>query len=184
MGGGCVPELIAKGALDGVAARVSGGVTLEPLQEHEIWSIAVFPGGGTAVASVLAPLGLTFPGPGEWLVVGESSIVWSGRDQAFLFGPCPPRLEGAAAVTDQSGGWAGIAVSGSGAVAVLARLVSVDLRLAAFAPGRVVRSALNHIPALILRRSETAFEIRVFRSMARTAWHELTEAQDHLAARG
>ncbi len=178
-----MPELIAKGPFDGVEPLTLAGLTLAPLDEGPVWSVALMPGGDAAVAAVLAPLGLEFPGPGAVSSAPAGRLVWTGHRQAFLFGDLPPGLTGAAAVTDQSGGWAGVRLSGPGAAAALARLVAVDLRPAAFPPGRVVRAAVNHLPAVILREGSEAFEIRVFRSMARTCWHELAEVLEHLAAR-
>ncbi len=88
----------------------------------------------------------------------------------------PEGLAGHAAVTDQSDGWAGVLLAGeAGRVAqALARLVPVDLRPAAFPAVRVLRAPVNHMSAIVLRRTE-GVELWVFRSMARTLWHELTE---------
>ena len=122
------------------------------------------------------------PEPGSFAEKKGARIVWTGRDQAFLMSAdCPP-LEGAA-VTDQSDGWAVLGVSGTGAVDALARWMPVDLRLAAFPVGRVMRTQMNHMNVIILRVGDYAFEIMVFRSMARTAWHEIEAAMQMLAAR-
>ena len=110
-------------------------------------------------------------------------IVWTGREQAFLIGAEPPELSGAA-VTDQTDGWAVLGVRGTGAVDALARLVPMDLRLTTFPVGRALRTQVNHMNAVILRVGDYAFEIMVFRSMARTAWHEIEAAMQMLAARG
>ena len=109
-------------------------------------------------------------------------IVWAGREQAFLTGVEPPALEGAA-LTDQSDGWTVLTLAGAGAVDVLARLVPMDLRLGAFPVGQALRTQLNHMNVVILRTGDHAFEILGFRSMARTAWHELEAAMQMLAAR-
>lgn len=178
-----MPELIAKDAYEGRAAVTKAGATLAPVAAGPVWSVALFPGGGAAVAGLLEPLGLAFPGPGQVVEQAGRRLVWTGRDQAFLFGDLPPGLDGAAAVTDQSGGWAGLSLTGPGAVAVLARLVAVDLRPAAFPVGRALRTGLNHMAAILRRSGEEAFEIWVFRSMERTAWHEMAEVLDHLEAR-
>jgi sarcosine oxidase subunit gamma len=47
----------------------------------------------------------------------------------------------------------------------------------------VARSALNHMNAVILRTGDYSFEVMVFRSMARTAWHELESTAAMVAAR-
>jgi heterotetrameric sarcosine oxidase gamma subunit len=176
-----VPELIAKSALEGASLTV-GAVTLAEVAVGPITSIAVYPGGAKALAKGLKPLGLTFPAPNSFIEKKGARIVWTGREQAFLMGIGPPALEGAA-VTDQSDGWAVLSLSGPAAVEVLARLVPVDMRLAAFPVGRAIRSGLNHMNAVILRTGDYAVEIMVFRSMARTAWHELETTMHMVSAR-
>jgi sarcosine oxidase subunit gamma len=134
------------------------------------------------VAKGLKTLGLAMPAPNTFAEKKGARIVWTGREQAFLIGVEAPALEGAA-VTDQSDGWAVLAISGVAAVDVLARLVPVDLRLAACPVGTVLRTQVSHMNACVLRTGDYAFEIMVFRSMARTAWHEIEAAMQTLAAR-
>lgn len=177
-----MPELIAKTALEGqVVTR--GGLTLREVDPGPITSIALFPGQEKLVAKGLKALGLSFPGPNA-LVTGKDGalLVWTGRDQAFLIGAEAPVLEGAA-MTDQSGGWCTLELSGPAAADALMRLVPLDLRLAAFPVGRAVRSGLNHMGMVMIRTGDEAFEIMVFRSMARTAWHEIEAAMATVAAR-
>jgi sarcosine oxidase subunit gamma len=176
-----VPELIAKSALDGRALTL-GGVTLAEVEVGPITSVAVFPGGAKTVAKGLKALGLAMPAANTFAEKNGARIVWTGRDQAFLVGPGPAALDGAA-VTDQSDGWAVLGVSGPTAVDVLARLVPVDLRLVACPVGTALRSQINHMNAVILRVGDYAFEIMVFRSMARTAWHEIETSLQMVAAR-
>lgn len=176
-----MPELIAKSALDGRRLTV-GGVTLAEVDCGPITSIAAFPGGGAAVAKGLKALGLAMPGPNAMTGQDGARLVWTGRDQAFLIGVAAPALEGAA-VTDQTDGWAVLSLSGASAVDVLARHLPVDLRLSAFPAGTVQRTQVNHMNAIVLRLAEAAFQIMVFRSMARTAWHELEDAMHMVSAR-
>jgi len=176
-----VPELIAKSALQGRSLTL-GSVTLAELDVGPITSVAVFPGGAKAVAKGLKALGLALPEPNTFIEKKGARIVWTGREQAFLLGVEAPALEGAA-VTDQTDGWSVLALSGTAAVDVLARLVPMDLRLPAFPVGRAVRTQLNHMNVAILRTGDYAFEIMGFRSMARTAWHELEAAAQMVAAR-
>lgn len=177
-----MPELIAKSALEGQSLTV-GTVTLAEVDVGRVTSVAVLPGGAKAVAKGLKALGLAMPEANSFAEKKGARIVWTGREQAFLVGVEPPALEGAA-VTDQTDGWTVLALSGAGAVDVLARLVPMDLRLPAFPVGRAVRTQLNHMNVVILRVGDHAFEIMGFRSMARTAWHELEAAMQMLAARG
>ncbi len=177
-----MPELIAKSALEGQGPLTLGGVTLAEASVGPITSISILPGGAKAVAKGLKGLGLTFPAPNAFVEKNGVRIIWTGRDQAFLVGGEAPALEGAA-ITDQSDGWAVLSLSGVGAVDVLARLVPLDLRLSACPVGRVLRAPVNHMNAVIVRSGDYAFEIMVFRSMARTAWHELVAAMEAMAAR-
>lgn len=176
-----MPELIAKSALEGRRLSV-GTVTLAEVDVGPITSVALLPGGAKAVAKGLKSLGLAMPEPNSFAEKKGARIVWTGREQAFLMSADCPVLEGAA-VTDQSDGWAVLDLSGAAAVDVLARLVPLDLRLAACPVGTALRSQLNHMNVVILRTGDHAFEILVFRSMAQTAWHEIEAAAHMLAAR-
>lgn len=179
----CVPELIAKTALAGRAALERAGTVLAEKDPGAMCSIAPFPGQAAALAQALALLGLAFPAPNSTLAHGAARIVWTGREQAFLIGASPPDLAGIAAVTDQSGGWACLTLAGRNAAAALMRYVPMDLRLAAFPVGMAARTPLYHMQMILIRVAEEAFEIMVFRSMARTGWHEIEVALSHLAAR-
>jgi hypothetical protein len=175
-----VPELIAKSALEGRKLTL-GTVTLAEVEVGPITSIAVFPGGAKAVAKGLKTLGWRCRSRTVRRKEGRADRLDRARS-GLPDGVEPPALDGAA-LTDQSDGWAALALSGAGAVDVLARLVPVDLRLAAFPVGRAIRTQLNHMNVVILRAGDHAFEILVFRSMARTAWHELESTMHMVAAR-
>ena len=172
-------ELIAKEAWAGQGPVSKAGLVLAPLADRSIWSLALFPG-----AQVEKALGQPMPAPNRWAAAGQGRLVWTGRDQAFLMdAPAPQGLDGLAAVTDQSGGWAGVSLTGPSVAAALARLVPVDLSPAAFGAQAAIRAPVNHMSALILRTAPDSVELWVFRSMARTLWHELTEVLDRLEAR-
>ncbi|NUB44145.1 sarcosine oxidase subunit gamma [Fertoebacter nigrum] len=157
-----------------------GGVTLAEAVPGPITSVAPFAGREAELSQALRSLGLSFPAPNTFNESSGDLIVWTGRDQAFLIGPL---LEGLpAATTDQSDGWAALSVSGPDAAAALMRLIPLDLRVAAFPPGRAARAPLNHMAAVIWRDGE-GFTLLVFRSMAQTAWHEIETAMKALAAR-
>lgn len=161
---------------------VLGTVTLAEADPGPITGIAVYPGGAKAVAKGLKALGLAMPSPLTFIEKKGARMVWTGRDQAFLIGVAAPEMEGAA-LTDQTDGWTTLALSGAGVVDVLARLVPVDLRLVACPVGSALRTQVNHMNAVILRTGDHAFEIMVFRSMSRTAWHELETTMSMVLAR-
>ena len=129
-----MPDLIAKSPLAGRAALTLAGVTLAEADLGQITSVAPFKGQDRALAKALRALGLSFPAPNQVSSKGDVRLVWTGRDQAFLIGAAPQGLDGLAALTDQSDGWAALRLDGPGAGDVLARLYPLDLRVAAF-PG-------------------------------------------------
>lgn len=178
-----MPELIAKSALAGQPALTRCDTTLAEAPAVAMTSIAPFPRAIEAVNAKLAPLGVSFPAPNRQSTGPAARLVWTGRDQAFLLGAPAPDLTGLAATTDQSDGWATLTLAGPLATDTLARLIPLDLRDTAFALGQTARTGLNHMSAIVTRTGPTAWEIMVFRSMARTAWHELAEALEMQAAR-
>lgn len=178
-----MPSLIETTPCEGLLPIREGGVTLSEAAPAAVTSVAPFRGKARAVAAALKKLGLGWPEPGQSLQSGAAACLWTGRDQAFLIGTAPEGLAGIAALTDQSDGWARMRLEGPGAEAVLARLVPLDLRAAAFPEGAVARTGLNHMMAVLVREGPEAFGIMVFRSMAGSAVHEIRVAMRAVAAR-
>lgn len=179
-----MPELIAKSPLAGTAPLTRAGTTLAEATLGPVTSVAPYPGREKKVNTALKPLGLTFPAPNTQSAKGAVRLLWAGRDMAFLIGAeAPGALADHAALTDQTDGWATLTLTGPAAVDALMRLVPLDLRLSAFPVGRTTRAPLNHMQMQITRTAPDAFELMVFRSMARTAWHELAEVLEMLHAR-
>jgi sarcosine oxidase gamma subunit len=168
-----VPDLIAKPAL-GYAPVTLGATTLAEAPFTRITAIAAFPGPKPSLH------GLDFPAPNRFCENANARLAWSGRDQALLFGAAAP--EGLnAAICDQSDAWVTLTLSGPDASDVLARLVPLDLRQQS--RGASLRSALNHMPLLLIIEAPDSFRLLTFRSMARSAWHEIHQAMTHIAAR-
>lgn len=169
-------ELLAKSPCDGLGLPFAkGAAQLEAWAPGPITSIAPFAGQEAAASDALARLGLAFPAANAMQVAGHARIVWTGRHQAFLIGaPCPAIAQ--AAITDQSDGWVGLRLTGAAARDVLARLVPLDLRDGAFPSGTAARSLLGHMPLVLMRPEADVWEMLTFRSMARTAVHEMSEA--------
>lgn len=178
-------ELIAISPAHGLTPVNLAGADLSEAPMTQIWSIAPYRGQAGAVSAALQQAhGLGFPDPGCMHESGPVTLAWSGLDQAFLLGAAPDtRLGAHAALSDQSDGWARLILSGAAARDVLARLVPIDLSPTACPPGSARRTLLGHMSALILHRGGDAFEILVFRSMAATAVHELSQVMRMQAAR-
>ncbi|MFN3822568.1 MAG: sarcosine oxidase subunit gamma [Pseudorhodobacter sp.] len=172
-------DLIAKSPLGGLSVTI-GTLTLAEVDAGPITSVAPFRGQAKALDKALKPLGLAFPAPNRLRAGKGARLVWTSRDQAFLIGADAAILAPHAALTDQTDGWAMLRLSGQGAADALMRLVPLDLD--AMLSGEAARAPLGHMQS-ILMREESGFEILVFRSMARTAWHEIETAMKSLAAR-
>ncbi|MFZ1725832.1 MAG: sarcosine oxidase subunit gamma [Albidovulum sp.] len=168
---------------DGLLPITIGSVTLGELPPARITSVAPFEGRETAAAKVLRALGLGWPKPGCMVARNDTACLWSGRGQAMLIGAIAEGLDGIAALSDQSDGWARMRIEGNDAEAVLARLVPVDLSRSSFGKDQAARTSLGHMMLLIARTGGQAFDLMVFRSMAHSAVHELEVAMKSVAAR-
>lgn len=181
-----MPELIAKSACDGLLPVTMGSVVLSEIAPAVLTSIAPFKGQSKALSEALkAAHGMAMPAANRATGTDNARCIWFGRAHALLVGPEPDAgLARFAAVTDQSDAWTVVALEGTGAVDVLARLVPMDLRSSAFKTGHTARTDLMHMSASITRVSANAFQIMAFRSMAKTLVHDLKTAMEGVAARG
>ena len=128
--------------------------------------------------------GLGLPDPLRSTENGALRCLWFGRGQSLLIGSEPdPDLTKHAAVVDVSDGWAAAELSGQGAEDVLARLVPVDLRAAAFPTGHTLRSLLREIPVSITRLDADRLLLLLPRSMAASAVADLRRAMEAVASR-
>ena len=136
-------KLIATSALGGQAAITIAAATLAQMDIGPITSVAPFPNREAAVAKALGG----FPAPNRFITAGAAQIVWSGRAQAFYIGaPCPD-LGDSAAVTDQTGGWVTLSLTGAGGGGCFGALCAD--RSARDAPGRgCAQSALSYAAAV------------------------------------
>lgn len=174
-------RLIAKSPCDGLVPVEAGGLRLTEADYGAITGLAPFQGQEGAVSATLKQaIGAGLPGPNRARGRAGARVVWSGLGQALMLGP--PVDPAGAAVTDQSDAWACLALDGLGAREALARLTPLDLRDSAFKRGHAARSLLGHMTCLFIRTGATRYEMLVFRSMARTAVHDLTRAMQSVAA--
>ncbi|WP_458791025.1 sarcosine oxidase subunit gamma [Yoonia sp. MH D7] len=172
-------DLIEKTPLAGLLPASVGNTMLSEVSLAGMWSVAPFDGRRKATGAALKKMGLPLPDAGKMAASGAVEIIWFGHGQWMVSGVNDlPKLP--AAVTEQSDGWVCVRVDGD-AQAVLARLVPVDLR---GGEGRVVRTLVGHMSAVVIGRPEGVFDVMVMRSMAHTLMHDLTMAAKGVAARG
>lgn len=129
--------------------------------------------------------GMTLPPQNRFLSKGQASVMWFGRGQFLLTGADPGSLIApCAAISDQSDAWAVMSLRGRGGAEVAARLVPVDLRIAAFPVGAILRCEIQHMAGAVARTGPDSLRFMVFRSMSATLVHDLKTAMEAVAARG
>ena len=171
-------DLVSKSPALGLLPVEAGNTRLDECRYDAITWVAPYDGQEEAVGR---SLGFAFPGPNETTGQDGARAIWVGPSQALVLGGAVSP-EGAA-VADQSSGWAVLELSGADARDVLARLTPVDLRDGAFPAGATARTVIGHMTGSITRTGADTYEIMVFRSMAKTAVHELERAMKGVAAR-
>lgn len=175
-------ELVERSACHGLLPVRHGTVTLDEVDAGPIASLTPF---GDASDVLQARHGLEWPKPGQSSVDGDLRCIWFGRDDVLLMGAAPDEaLHSVAAVVDQSDAWACVELSGANAVDVLARVVPLDLRDAAFPIDATARCQIVHMSASITKVRPDCFRILVFRSMAGTLVHDLAQGMVSVATRG
>jgi len=176
-----VANLIANSPFGELLPLQVGRCDLSELVVGPITSISVQKGQEKAVSAQLKKThGLGFPAANRATAKGDTRCIWVGPGQALLLGKAPKAIKGATR-TDQSDGWAVMRLEGSDAEAALARLVPVD-RASVFKTGHAAKTLLFHMPLSVIRSSTTAFDLMVFRSMAQSAVHDLSQAMKSVAA--
>ena len=178
-------KLRAKSPAEGLLPIEINGVSLTEVQPEAITSLMPYAGQEDAASAALkAQTGAEIPGPNRATGRAGARVVWTGAGQVFVIGAAPDgALAQHAALTDQSDAWAVFCLQGQGVEDVLARLTPLDLNPGVFKRGHAARSLLGHMSAVFLKTGDNAFDIMVFRSMARTAVHELETAMKAVAAR-
>jgi heterotetrameric sarcosine oxidase gamma subunit len=144
---------ISEFGLARVAARRGAAAALRRRVEETL-ALRLPDGPQRAATDEAAFLGV---GPGAWIGVGkQGGSAWAERLAELL--------QGLAAVSDQSSGYALFHLSGSKAAEVLAKGVPVDLDAGAFGPKSVAVTGLAHMDA-ILWREDGGYVVAVFRSL-------------------
>lgn len=167
----------------------AGGAKLLAAQPAVIASVAPFVGQFEAVsAQVKKRIGTGLPKPGRYADGEEGRVVWAGHRQWFVTGTraglcddLAEALAGKAAVTDQSDAWTLLALIGTGAREVLARLCPLDMSAETMPEGSAARTEFAHMMALITAIPD-GFGIMVMRSFSASALHHIRDAMDSVAA--
>jgi sarcosine oxidase subunit gamma len=131
--------------------------------------VALPPRPGCAEAG---PVTLVWTGPGQWLALR------AGLDGAARFGfarDLATGLAGVASVTDLTGARAVLRLSGPAAVAVLRKLVPIDVEEESFPLGAAAVTLTGHI-GVTLWRAADGYRIACYRSFGGSLAHAVLEA--------
>lgn len=166
-------------------AESASGVTMSTPDRGSIWQVAAWPDSFAAVeAALIKACGCAVPGPGQAveatddrLLIRTEPLKWwvMGSDGA----DCPLMPEpGQGAWLDMSHDQASITLSGTSAVEILKRMVSLDLRYNAFPDLSFATTHMHHMITKVLRRDDgetPRYEVMVMRSYA----DDLREIAEH-----
>jgi methylglutamate dehydrogenase subunit D len=155
--------LTARSPLQGFDKDING-VRIVELPEFALVSIAVGDGQVKSLATKMkAAFGLALPAAGKTTSSKDYSLISSAAGQWLLRfahqGPADPsamvreKLGAGPAITDQTGNWVQVEVSGPRAVEALERVCPLNLQDAAFDKGCAGRTSMEHLGAIICRLS-------------------------------
>jgi methylglutamate dehydrogenase subunit D len=187
------PHLAERSAFDGLLKPVGqgNGVTVQDRSDLALVVLAARKGQAGALAArmeagyglrlpsgpkrvVSGPLAAIGTGPGTWLLTRDSA---PGSQRDALAGELMQALAGLAAVTDQSSGYATLRIGGPRARDAFAKGLDIDLHPRAFAPGDAAVTTCSHIGVTLWQLDDApTYEIALFRSMAGSFWHWLSES--------
>lgn len=165
------------------------GITLSAPPRGSLWQVACWPETFKVVESELsAALGHPAPAPGRMVPTADQRL-W-GRVEPlkwWVIGPdgaeCPVRPEpDQGAWLDLSHDQAGIVIAGENAPELIKRMVSIDLREAAFPDLSFATTELHHMITRVLRRDGdgASYQMWVMRSYADTLHEVAAHHLEHL----
>mgnify|MGYP006273518263 FL=1 len=151
------------------------GVALSTRTDLSLWQVAAWPETTPAVAARLGEsVGAAAPAPGRVAAGAGGALVRVGPLKWWVVDRARPAFDPAEAVTlDLSHEQTPIRVEGREAAALLARIVELDLRDAAFPAGAFAATGGHHAMLKLWRRDATAYELFAMRSFARHVWETL-----------
>ncbi len=171
----------------GLIGASGPGIHLSERHLTSLWLIAAWPGrlAETGAAAAKAAGIDAAPGPGESATGKGGSLLrieplkWLLASEDEIARPALDAADGT--VLELSHARTVIHVSGQGALDLMARMVPLDLRPAAFPEGSVANTGLHHVGVTILAR-DGGFDIFVLRSFGLAVWEMLTESAAQFGA--
>ena len=155
------------------------GLTLDAIEPPAIVSLAIPNGGEEALTAALqGTFSIDLPDVGRTAASTRDAATFArlARDQLFaLFTPPADdrptaaiacALGDTAYLTDQSDSWATLRIAGKNCRAALERICPLDLHPAAFPPGTVARTVMEHLGVIIVCEAADTYLLLSARSSA------------------
>ena len=152
-------------------------------------SLGISTGQLAGVVAAARGLGLALPGPGLADLAAEWQALWLGPEQWMVMADITAHEDiaadllaafgTAASVTEQTGGWVCLDVSGVALPALFERLCPLDTR--AMQPGSGTRTVIDHLGCYLIRTAPEQWRMFGPRSGAACLLHALTMAAQAIA---
>jgi sarcosine oxidase subunit gamma len=179
------PRVSAFGAWRGLATE---DLLVKPIERDGMCVIHARNGQTDALKQKLrAHYGLEPPTRPECVSNGETTLIGTAPESWLMTRPDTERLlaaelreklHGLASIADQSGAYARLRISGSGAAALLQKAAFIDLD--GFTPGAAATTQIAHLGLILWRPSaDQAYDLALFRSSARDFIHWIETALPH-----
>ncbi len=169
------------------------------------WSgFSINEGGYAEICSFVSPLNkdkelndmflsiynVSLPSPGKIIPYDEGSVFWVSPSQWFISSKnnnplfdreIADKFKKIPIVTMQTDGWISIDLKGSACLAVLERLVKLNLNDCEFPPGSATRTGCSHMTIFLQKpNQETHFIVLGARSYAQSLIHALIQTADNV----
>lgn len=171
-------------------AAGEAGVALTEIRNFDLVQVMARRGKAAEMAKAAkGRFGVAAPGTPGAVQTADATLIWSGPDQFFVLSKggkhgmaaLAPPLAGSASLSDQSHARVLISVSGVKALAMLAKLSSIDLHADAFAIGAAAATSMDHTSVTLWRGNDRAdgqavFNVLVFATFAESLWHTMLDS--------
>ena len=174
------------GLLDSTGPSSAPGVRVSEPADLQIATVIARQGRRDGLAAPLrAAYGVELPSGPKRVASDRLALLGTGPRTwlALRTGGAPLALELAhelgktAAVVDQSDGYAVLRLTGEKLRATFEKGLAVDLHPRAFGPGDVAVTTCAHLGVIVWQLDEApTYEVAVFRSLAASFWHWLSES--------
>lgn len=171
-------------------AQGDAGVLIKEIRNFGLVQVMARRGKAPEMATAARTrFGVAAPETSNSVETGDATLIWSGPGQFLVLSnegmhtveTLAPALAASASLSDQSHARVLIAISGSKARSMLAKLSSIDLHPQAFPVGAAAATSIDHTSVTLWHGNDRAgsqdvFNLLVFATFAESLWHTMLDA--------